>query len=150
MVSNKEIELVVLVVLGIAVVGIFRAFKWLTTGPRTPDPWDATVEDAVEREDAVPLCSHCLTPQQHNGWFCPECGATVGPYCNYLPLVYPFSLGECVRAGTAGLVRRNWLTMTGYLLLAFCFLPFLLAAFYLLLFFDNLRRTASQSVAQPS
>ena len=140
----RENALLALAGLGFLAVGLYRALKWLTTAPRTPDPWGAEIAAAVESEDAVPLCQHCLFPQEHNGWFCPECGAAVGPYCNYLPMVYPFSIGESLRAGITGPFRRNWLTLTGYALIAVGFLSILLAPVYLLFLYPRLARPSEE------
>ena len=89
-------------VIGIISLGYAAAysfFKWLSAAPRTTDPWGPEVEEAVQRDEAVALCPHCLTLQAHNGWFCPGCGSVSGQYGNYLPSVYIFSIGEAVRAG---------------------------------------------------
>ena len=32
-------------------------------------------------------------------WFCPVCGAAVGPYNNILPFIRIFSIGEALRSG---------------------------------------------------
>src|SRR5258708_36073310 len=84
--------------------------------PRTDDPWGKETDESVNQEDAVPLCHHCLTPQEHNGWFCPECGATVGPYVNYLPYIYIFSEGEMLRAGVNERFRRSPILLPGFIL----------------------------------
>ncbi len=111
-----EHELMALVVLGIVVVALYRVVLWLMEAERTADPWGEEIDKALEQDDAVPVCHHCLTPQRHNGWFCPECGATVGPYCNYLPFVYLFSQGEVVRAGVTERFRRSPLIVVGLVL----------------------------------
>jgi hypothetical protein len=61
-----------LAILGLIVATVFAFFRRVFACPRTPDPRGDDVEQAVEGEEAVPVCPHCLTPQQHNGWFCPE------------------------------------------------------------------------------
>jgi hypothetical protein len=138
MTPEQESALLALVILTATGLLIYRLVLWLAAAVRTPDPWGQEVEEAVEREDAVPLCDHCLCPQEHNGWFCPNCGATVGRYSNYLPFVYPFSLGEGLRAAIEGRVPKRWLPRAGYLLIPFCFLPFVVAPIYLIFFWLNL------------
>src|SRR3954467_3978634 len=103
-----------LAILGLVAAFVFRFWHWLLTCPRSPDPWGTEVEEAVEREEAVPVCPHCLTPQEHNGWFCPNCGSTSGQYGNYLPNVYIFSIGDAVRAGVQQRSRWSPLLVTGY------------------------------------
>ena len=87
MTPTAEQTLAALVILGICGLTFYRLVLWVMEAPRVPDPWGKEIEDAVNHEGAVPLCHNCLAPQEHNGWFCPECGVTVGPYCNYLPFV---------------------------------------------------------------
>ena len=147
--TNGEKEIVVLVILGLIGVAVYRLWKWLATATRPVEPWNREVDEALERGDAVPLCEHCLTPQEHSGWFCPGCGATVGPYCNYLPYVYPFSIGESLRAGVTGRLRCNWVIKTGYVGIALAFIPILLVPVYLGFLFVRLR-PSSQEPAGPS
>ena len=82
MALGNEHILAVLVILGAFGLAVYRFILWIMEAPRTVEPWGDEAEKAVNDEEAVPLCHHCLTPQAHNGWFCPECGAIVGPYCN--------------------------------------------------------------------
>jgi hypothetical protein len=109
-------ELVALVILGIGGLVVYRLIQWLRETPRTADPWGQEIDDAVNRTEAVLLCHHCMTPQEHNGWFCPQCGATVGPYCNYLPFVNAFSQGEVLRAGVTERLRHSPLMVIGLVL----------------------------------
>ena len=95
-----------LAILGLIGAAIYAFCQWLLACPRTPDPWGSDVERAVKGEKAVPVYPHCLTPQEHNGWFCPECGSTSGQYGNYLPNVYIVSIGDAVRAGVQQ--RNQW------------------------------------------
>ena len=97
---------------------------------RSADPWDARIEQALQNEEARALCHHCLTPQDHSGWFCPVCGATVGQYANYLPYVYLFAQGEVLRAGVAEHLRRSPLIVSGYILLSLTFFPVLACLFF--------------------
>jgi hypothetical protein len=66
---GQERELGVLVILGILGFAIYRVGLWVMTAKRTPDPWGEEIDNALNQEDAVPLCHHCLAPQQHSGWF---------------------------------------------------------------------------------
>jgi hypothetical protein len=77
-----------LVILGVGAAALYRVWIWLKDAPYTPDPWGAEVGGALEDPKSAPVCPHCLIPQEHNGWFCPECGSTVGQFSNYLPAVY--------------------------------------------------------------
>src|SRR5215813_5978362 len=103
----NEQALTALVLLAISGLAVWRLIVWLRETKCTPDPWGEDVQHAVEQEDALPLCPHCLSPQNHNGWFCPECGSTVGPYANYMPYIYVFSQGEVLRAGVTERFRHS-------------------------------------------
>jgi hypothetical protein len=136
--SNEQV-LAVLVILGIVAMAIYRFVLWVIEAPHTQDPWGEEIEEAVRHEEAVPLCHHCLAPQEHNGWFCPECGAVVGPYCNYMPYIYVFSEGEVLRAGVTERFRRTPIITIGYVL--FSLSTFLVAApIYWFFLFRHLRR----------
>jgi hypothetical protein len=128
-----------LAILGLLAAAIYAFRQWLLSCPRTPDPWGAEVEQAVEGEEAVPVCPHCLAPQEHNGWFCPECGATSGQYSNYLPTVYIFSIGEAVRAGVERRSRWTPFLVTGYILVAFAWFSILAPVYCLFLFLNRAR-----------
>jgi hypothetical protein len=128
--------------------GIYGFVRWLMEAERSPDPWGADIEKTVNTADAVPVCPHCLAPQEHNGWFCPECGATVGPYANYLPFVYPFSVGDAFRAGASSHPRRGLLVTLGYILVALGYFS-ILAPIYLLLLFLNFHRQAHEQELMP-
>jgi len=141
---EQEHTLLMLVIFTIGGLAIYRTILWLAAAARTPDPWGPEIEEAVERDDAVPLCDHCLAPQGHNGWFCPQCGATVGRYSNYLPFVYPFTIGESLRAGGEGRLRPWWVPILGFLMVPFCLLPIILAPIYLLFFFARSLRPETE------
>ena len=135
-------------ILGLFVAAIYTFCHWLLSCPRSPDPWGVEVEEAVEREEAVPVCPHCLAPQEHNGWFCPECGSTSGQYGNYLPNVYIFSIGDAVRSGVQR--RSQWtpFLVTGYVLIAFAFFSILAPIYCLFLFINRSRISSLQRAAQ--
>ena len=137
-----------LAVLGLIGAAIYAFCLWLLAGPRTPDPWGSDVEEAVEGGEAVPVCPHCLTHQEHNGWFCPECGSTSGQYSNYLPAVYIFSIGDAVRAGVQQRSRWTPLLVTGYVLIAFAYFSVLAPVYCLFLFINRARISNLQRLAQ--
>ncbi len=136
-----------LAILGLIGAAIYAFCQWLWACPRTPDPWGDDVERAVEGEEARPVCPHCLACQEHNGWFCPECGSTSGQYSNYLPAVYIFSIGDAVRAGVQERSRWTPLLVAGYVLVAFAFLSVLAPVYCLLLFLNRARISALQRAA---
>ncbi len=109
------------------------------TSSSIPRPWDEKIDEMVNTEDALPLCHHCLTPQEHEGWFCPVCGATFGPYVNYMPYVYIFSQGEMLRAGVTERFRHTRLIRWGFVLYS-VFMYALFAPIYLYFLFRNLAR----------
>ena len=145
--GNEKI-VAALVILGICALAIYRVVVWLMEAPRTADPWGNEIDEALNQGEAVPLCHHCLTPQEHNGWFCPECGATVGPYCNYLPFVYIFAEGEVLRAGVTERLRRNPLIVIGFILFSLTvFAP--IAPIYWFFLFKNLRHGGKAGLDAP-
>src|SRR5438270_680281 len=79
---------------GLVIVALWRLFVWIRESPKTPDPWDAEIENQLHEPDAVEICPHCFTAQQPDGWFCPNCGKATGPYNNLMPFIYVFSEGE--------------------------------------------------------
>lgn len=97
---------------------LWRLWRYWVRLPVTPDPWGQEIAQALESPQASPVCPHCQCPHEPNRWFCPECGRAVGEYNNLNPYLYLFSLGEVLREGTSGRVRRSWLTVTGYILLS--------------------------------
>jgi hypothetical protein len=137
--QTPEQTLGALAILGLIGAAIYRFCQWLLACPRTPDPWGSDVGQAVEGAEAAPLCSHCLAPQEHNGWFCPECGSTTGQYSNYLPGVYIFSLGDAVRAGVQQ--REPWtpLLVVGSVLIACAWFSILAPVYCLFLFINRAR-----------
>jgi hypothetical protein len=147
---SNERELAALVFLGILGVVIYRVILWLREATPTADPWGEEINQALKQDDALPLCPHCLTPQQHNGWFCPECGATVGQYCNYLPYVYLFSEGEVLRAGVTERIRRTPLIVIGYVLLPLSIFVIAAPVYWYFLFKNLQRRDDAEAEASPA
>ncbi len=144
MARGGEYTVAALILLGICGLALYRFVVWVMQAPHTPDPWDTETEEALNEETAVPLCHHCLTPQTHNGWFCPQCGATVGPYCNYMPYIYVFSQGEVLRAGVTEKLRHSALVLVGFLLFSLGMFSFtilgLVVPVYWFFFFKNLKK----------
>ncbi len=107
----------------------FRRFRiwWLKT---PPNPWPEELDEAMEKTDSKMICPRCSTPQSDRAWFCPKCGAAVGPYNNTMPFLYIFSTGEMLRAGTGSQLKKSplvfvgffWVGLTQYLLFAPLFL----------------------------
>jgi len=155
MALSNEQTLWVLVILGFCAVAIYLFVVWVIDAPRTGDPWGKETEDEVNHDEALPLCHRCLTPQDHNGWFCPVCGTTVGPYCYYMPYVYIFAQGEVLRAGVTERFRRSVLITAGFIILSvgmfgaaapiFAFA----APVYWWLLFKNLRRSDHAAAEAP-
>jgi len=115
MAPAQDQALTALVLLGICATAVYVFVLWVMEAPRTVNPWGKDIDEVVNRDDAIPVCHHCFTPQPHNGWFCPECGAIVGAYCNYMPYLYIFSEGEVLRAGVTERMRRVPLIVIGYI-----------------------------------
>lgn len=128
--------LAILILSGFA---LYLFIRWLRAPRQTSDPWGQDVEQTLQDPDAEPVCPHCLTPQHHNGWFCPECGSTVGQFSNYLPFVYPFSIGDAMRAGVTGGLWKRPIILTGYILIALGYFT-ILAPIYIALLFIRIAR----------
>jgi hypothetical protein len=141
--------------LGFLGLTIYRVMRWVMEAKRTPDPWGTGISEALDREDAVPICHHCLTEQEHSGWFCPHCGAIVGPYCNYMPYLYVFSQGELFRAGVTEHLRRSPLVAIGYFLASLGLftliapLGWLMLPFYWIFLLSNFQRVEHREEAIP-
>ncbi len=56
----------------VALLILCRLWVWFQETKLAPEPWGTELEHAVHGPEAVPVCPHCLAPQEHDGWFCPE------------------------------------------------------------------------------
>lgn len=133
-----EGQAMLFIAVGIVAVFCWRLLRWMSSGTRTADPWDETVAAAIQ--NAPPLCHKCLVPQDHDGWFCPNCGASVGPYNNYLPNMWMFAHGEMLRSGTCEPVRRKAGLILFYLVIPLATFA-IFAPFYWCAFLLNLGKT---------
>lgn len=107
----------------VAIAGLVFGLIWkvgqsVYNSTTPPDPWDETTAASIENEEATPLCHKCLSPHNTSEDFCPDCGAPVGTYTNWLPYPYLFSIGHSLRIGTNGEFRRSPLTIVGFLFLS--------------------------------
>jgi hypothetical protein len=94
---------------------------FMTADPTlSPDPWGPEIETVIQDPDTLALCHRCLTPHEHEAWFCPVCGTAVGKYNNYMPFVCLFSVGEVLRAGVTDYVRPSFLNIIWHLFFSFC------------------------------
>ena len=148
MALGNEETLWVLVLLGCCGVVIYLVVHWVMEARPTANPWGTEIEEAVNDEQAVPLCHHCLTPQEHSGWFCPVCGATVGPYSNYMPYIYAFSYGEVLRAGITERIRRSAVIIIGLILLPLALVA-IAAPIYWFFLFQHLGRGDDRPTETP-
>ena len=118
----------------------FRRFKaWWITQP--PNPWPEELDAAVKKQASKAVCFRCMAPQTDRAWFCPKCGAAVGPYNNTMPFLTIFSTGEMLRAGTGSHLKRSPLITVGYFIVGLTqYMVF--APFFLYRFFKNRNRSA--------
>ena len=138
-VSSPALQVEMLVVLAPAAAAIYGVVWWIMQAKPTPDPWGPEVDAAIHGPDALPVCHHCFTPQEDPNWFCPECGAAIGPYNNLMPYVQLFSEGEVFRTGVTGHWRPSALIVVGYLL-ASVGVAAIFAPVYWYFLLQNLRR----------
>ena len=120
----------------------FRRFRiwWLKT---SPNPWPEELDAAVEERDSKMICPRCSTPQSDRAWFCPKCGAAVGPYNNTMPFLTIFSMGEMLRAGTGSQLKKSPLVFVGFLSVGLT-QYLLFAPFFLYRFIRNWCRPANR------
>jgi hypothetical protein len=116
--SDPERLVGILAILGLLCLAVWKGVKWLLEARPASDPWDETVAAEVEKDKAIPLCHHCLTPHNTFVDFCPSCGTPVGQYTNWLPFPQLFSIGHVLRTGTSGDYKRSPLTIVGFMLFA--------------------------------
>jgi hypothetical protein len=102
--------------LALSCFGIWAIVRWFLGGPCRPDPWDSETAAELAKDDCTPLCHHCLSPHDLLEYFCPQCGAAVGPYTNLLPYPYVFSLGHALRIGTSEKFKQSPLTVVGFII----------------------------------
>lgn len=117
--QGRETLVAVLAIVGLLGVAVWRLVRWLIQAKPTPDPWDETIAAEIAKDDATPLCHHCLCPHSDSTDFCPECGTPVGQYTNWLPFPQLFSIGHVLRTGTSGEFKRTPLTILGFMLFSF-------------------------------
>jgi hypothetical protein len=145
--QTPEQTLGTLAILALIGAAIYLFCRWLWACPLSPDPWGAELQQVVDKGEGASLCPHCLTPQEHDGWFCPECGSTTGQYGNYLPAVYIFSIGDVVRAGVERQTAWPAWMAVGYVLMSFAWLSVLAPLYCVFLFLNRLRIRNLQSQA---
>jgi len=114
--SDPEKLVAMLAIVGMVCFAVWVWLKWLLSKPPQPDPWDATVTAQLETEETTPMCHRCLLPHHESLDFCPNCGAPIGQYTNWLPFPYLFSIGHTLRIGTSGDFRHSPLTVIGFML----------------------------------
>jgi hypothetical protein len=137
--TNQELRIAILAVAVVLGLCLWRMIRWLAKGPILPDPWDEQVAAEVARDEAPALCHHCLAPHDSLVNFCPDCGAPVGAYTNWLPYPWLFSVGYTLRAGTSGNFKRSPLTIIGFFLFGAAEYSFF-APIYWFRFLQNLSR----------
>ena len=146
--ETPELTIAAFAVLGITIAAIAYFIQWLFAGPVSPDPWDESIEAAVRDGDAQPVCHRCFIEHAETTCFCPQCGAAVGEYNNYLPFEYLFSEGEALRNGTQLRHRKGFLVVGGYLLFSAAVYT-VFAPVYWLFLFRNLLKPAPLEESPP-
>ena len=140
---HSELLVAKLAMGGLAIGFFLRLVAWVRDAPVTLDPWDAETEKKLSAPETEQTCPHCSTPQTSVAWFCPHCGTAVGPYNNLMPFICAFSIGEVLRNGVSGRLRRSRIIIVGYLFYSLChYMTF--APLYWLLFFTNLRTSSAK------
>jgi hypothetical protein len=126
----------------VTVAGIAAFARWIMSAPSRPDPWDAEPEIDVNSRDTHPLCTRCLCQLKETDWFCSACGKAASPTTNMMPFLESLSLGDVLRQGTDGPIRKNLLSIAGYMALSMTnYLIF--APIYWWRLFRNIRRQRS-------
>jgi hypothetical protein len=148
--SDPEQIVAVLGVVTLIGLAIWRMAQWLIQAQSPPDPWDAQVAEDITKDEAVPLCHHCLCPQSDEPDFCPECGTPVGQYTNWLPFPQLFSIGHVLRIGTFGDFKRSPLTVLGFWFLGLVEYTLFAPVYWFMLSRNRLHSSQSaQSSAKP-
>ena len=142
--SSPENNLAFFAALALAAGFVWVLYRQYFRTPPTPDPWDDEVSQAMENDEAVPLCPHCLTSHEHTQHFCLKCGGPVGAYTNLMPFEYCFSVGHLLRIGTDGNFRRSPLLILGFIILSTAEYA-IFAPFYWLRLLLNLSRMTEQN-----
>jgi hypothetical protein len=137
--GEGERQLMQWIALGGISLAIWQLIEWIREATPPPNPWGPEIDAALTNDELPPSCHFCSAPLSETGWFCPGCGRSIGPYNNYSPYLYAFSLGEMMQRGTLEPFRVNWLTVAGYLLLSIFYFS-VIAPIYWVLFFLNLSR----------
>jgi hypothetical protein len=115
---------------------------------RTPltYPWPEELNEEVRQADSFHVCHHCFSPQEHHGWFCPECGAATGPYNNCMPYIYIFSTGEVLRAGVDERIRRSSYANRFYIFYALAELGVFVPIYWFRMHRSRKRRLAAEQL----
>jgi|SRR5436189_3646285 len=146
-VFDPALRVGILAIAALACFGLWVFIRWLSTGPTTPDPWDDEIAAAIGGEDATPLCHHCLAPHDPSLNFCPDCGAAVGMYTNWMPYPYVFSLGHVLRIGTSGDFKRSPLNIVGFVLLSSAEYTFFAPIYWIMLSRNTFRQRQSNQAS---
>lgn len=114
----------------------------------TPNPWSDELDVAVRAPDAIPVCHRCATPCDLPVWFCPSCGAAVGPYNNVMPYIYIFSIGEALRSGVGPEAHFTPFRIVAYVSIGVAEYT-VFAPLYLLQLYRNYGKLKNQECAHP-
>jgi hypothetical protein len=109
-----------------------------------PNPWPDELDIAVRAPDAIPVCHHCTTPCDVPVWFCPSCGAAVGPYNNVMPYIYIFSIGEALRSGVGPEAHFTPFRVVAYIVVGFSEYVIFAPIYYICLYMNHRRLTSKQ------
>ena len=115
--SHSEQLAIITAAMAAGAVAAVHIFHWFWNGSVAPDPWEADVDAKLEEPETLPLCHRCLAPHAATDDFCPECGASVGDYNNFNPIYAAYWLGDLMRDGTFGRIKRTPSAIAGYILL---------------------------------
>ena len=131
--------------LGEIITSRFR--EWIRSFER-PNPWPDELDIAIRAPDAVPICHHCMTPCDFPAWFCPTCGAAVGPYNNTMPYIYIFSIGEALRSGVGPEANLTPFRATAYVVMGLM-QYWVFAPLYFIRLYRNYRKLKSKQSETP-